>query len=1100
MMFRHVTRPHAWLDDGVWRRIESLCSRFDSLSTLNQSIALNVNSWQEWFEAEEPERMPFVDLRRESGVVEVTPFVHALVTLTIRPDRWPAVVNMYVEQVMGPKFRVEESHVVSFEHVYKVSDPGLPVFLRESALGGDAVSVVSRWAAGVPDGVEVFVTSITMDDLKSPFRLLAVVRKCMYAGWWLVVQNAHMAPQLLEAVVEMVQREAASGGGRKQGRVTYANEDGRESSGGGDQSAIVHHISGSPLLSLQKYLHSVARTEIWTSWQGSLVYASGGLGLGGKKGPRSGRMRDDGFSSSSRRRRGRRVGKGGGGGGAGGGGGGSGGGGSGGGSGGGGNGGGEGGGGLRGEAKWLAEVRKLNELGEFKSSMGTGVHLDPGEDVHTGPVSALFRLFVPVRDLEEVGENILASGPVFALGGGGSLKDDMLEVLSWLSEADFLRVRVAHWTPFLFSVAYVTAVFVGRNRYGKVGWASPFSVTWTQFRALLDSLEEIVMEAAGSARMSGGGGVEEESGESEGGGGGGGGEDGEDGEEDGERGRVRFGKSVLEAMKLPWALIRSVIGEALGSGLSAEVDRRVLTVILENVFTKALFEKGYSYDLYDLKVIGEDRKAVYKPVWVTGSHDLHRAAVSEVLLWPEADAPSLYGLTAASLEEMAMERTKRMLTKLRVLYAVNGGVGRGFVGYLKVRDGTRGVYPALSIHLGSKVVGRGVFCSRVPLPLSVQTHVSAKDVIRVMKRIQEAIPLALAHGQLRDRVRALGSGHPYRDFLRQEVVSLEKVVFLVQRMLAILQYGLSCDLLSLFQTQLWNSEPSLYPVVMSVTRSTHPWAGGSFLARGAGKGGSSGGGGGSGSVRSPGRRGGGLGRKFANGRQLLSVAVGSPNTVAARTGLDHVLDLSRKAATGLEWAPLLGTFFEAVHALVLNEVPGSWSNWSWEATSLEEWLGILRARGEQLSMWLKRDRLPMVWLGGLAHPFKFLQALKRKVVRSHPGWTSESTTLHAEFTLRDRELYLSSPPDGVYVHSLVLEGATWSNGKLGDPPSSSIRKKMPVLLISVIPRKDRPRHRLNVFSAPLYYDRGRGERLLWVDLPTDQEVRKWVVRGVALIA
>merc|ERR1711991_182359 len=100
--------------------------------------------------------------------------------------------------------------------------------------------------------------------------------------------------------------------------------------------------------------------------------------------------------------------------------------------------------------------------------------------------------------------------------------------------------------------------------------------------------------------------------------------------------------------------------------------------------------------------------------------------------------------------------------------------------------------------------------------------------------------------------------------------------------------------------------------------------------------------------------------------------------------------------------------------------------------------------------------------------------------------TSESTTLHAEFTLRDRELYLSSPPDGVYVHSIVLEGATWSNGKLGDPSGSSARKKMPVLLISVVSRKDRPRHRLNVYSAPLYYDRSRRERLLWVDLPTDQ--------------
>ncbi|KAL5962690.1 Dynein heavy chain 8 axonemal, partial [Taenia solium] len=74
-----------------------------------------------------------------------------------------------------------------------------------------------------------------------------------------------------------------------------------------------------------------------------------------------------------------------------------------------------------------------------------------------------------------------------------------------------------------------------------------------------------------------------------------------------------------------------------------------------------------------------------------------------------------------------------------------------------------------------------------------------------------------------------------------------------------------------------------------------------------------------------------------------------------------------------------------------------------------------------------------------------LTALRQEVSRAHPGWSLEFVSLQTTVTKRLYEEVTESPKEGLYIHGLFLQGASW------DRRSSRIVEPRPKQLFDAVP-------------------------------------------------
>ena len=107
-------------------------------------------------------------------------------------------------------------------------------------------------------------------------------------------------------------------------------------------------------------------------------------------------------------------------------------------------------------------------------------------------------------------------------------------------------------------------------------------------------------------------------------------------------------------------------------------------------------------------------------------------------------------------------------------------------------------------------------------------------------------------------------------------------------------------------------------------------------------------------------------------------------------------------------------------------MPESWKEESNASLrSLAGWLEDLAQRAQQLDDWTRAMEPPhVVWLPGLFNPMAFLTAVLQSWARLK-GWSLDQTVLVAEVTRRSAAATTERPREGVFVHGLVREGASW---------------------------------------------------------------------------
>ncbi|PSN54219.1 Dynein heavy chain 5 [Blattella germanica] len=174
----------------------------------------------------------------------------------------------------------------------------------------------------------------------------------------------------------------------------------------------------------------------------------------------------------------------------------------------------------------------------------------------------------------------------------------------------------------------------------------------------------------------------------------------------------------------------------------------------------------------------------------------------------------------------------------------------------------------------------------------------------------------------------------------------------------------------------------------------------------------------------------------------------------------------------------------SLDAMYDARIPDSWQKVSWESATLGFWYTELLERDAQFRRWISNGRPNVFWMTGFFNPQGFLTAMRQNLI-----------TRHSKEDLTD------SPPEGVYVHGLFLEGASLDrrSGKLIESKPKVLYEQMPVIYIYAINTTAGKDSRL--YECPIYRKPQRTDQkyIGSIDFETDNNPRHWTLRGVALL-
>ena len=211
---------------------------------------------------------------------------------------------------------------------------------------------------------------------------------------------------------------------------------------------------------------------------------------------------------------------------------------------------------------------------------------------------------------------------------------------------------------------------------------------------------------------------------------------------------------------------------------------------------------------------------------------------------------------------------------------------------------------------------------------------------------------------------------------------------------------------------------------------------------------------------------------------------------------------------------------ETLDSIFDAKVPHFWENtltgdeFSWRLPTLGLWFSSLLNRDDQYRSWLHNGRPISFWLTGFFNPNGCLTAMKQEVTRKHKAekWALDDIVYHTEVTNFERIDQVKNPPaEGIYIHGLFLDGATWSRqeGNLVESQPKILFVPLPILLVTGNIKKDEERARKEMFGTigpyecPVYKYTSRTDKyfIFFANLKCTPEKypNKWALRGVALL-
>ena len=134
------------------------------------------------------------------------------------------------------------------------------------------------------------------------------------------------------------------------------------------------------------------------------------------------------------------------------------------------------------------------------------------------------------------------------------------------------------------------------------------------------------------------------------------------------------------------------------------------------------------------------------------------------------------------------------------------------------------------------------------------------------------------------------------------------------------------------------------------------------------------------------------------------------------------------------------------------KVPRKWLKFSWQSASLGFWFTELLERDAQFRRWCMHGRPKVFWMTGFFNPQGFITAMRQEVTRAHKNWSLDSVVCQNLVTRFTKEDIHESPPEGVYITGLFLEGASLErkSGKLVEAKPKVLYEEIPLIYIYAI--------------------------------------------------
>lgn len=123
----------------------------------------------------------------------LSPFQRLAVLRCLRPDKLVPAVHGYVVETLGPRY--VEPQEFQLQPIYEDSQPGVPLIFVLSP-GADPMADLLRFAEAKARRVE----AVSLGQGQGPVAE-AAVRDAMAGGYWVVLQNCHLAKSFLPRCV-----------------------------------------------------------------------------------------------------------------------------------------------------------------------------------------------------------------------------------------------------------------------------------------------------------------------------------------------------------------------------------------------------------------------------------------------------------------------------------------------------------------------------------------------------------------------------------------------------------------------------------------------------------------------------------------------------------------------------------------------------------------------------------------------------------------------------------------------------------------------------------------------------------------------------------
>jgi len=196
-------------------------------------------------------------------------------------------------------------------------------------------------------------------------------------------------------------------------------------------------------------------------------------------------------------------------------------------------------------------------------------------------------------------------------------------------------------------------------------------------------------------------------------------------------------------------------------------------------------------------------------------------------------------------------------------------------------------------------------------------------------------------------------------------------------------------------------------------------------------------------------------------------------------------------------------------SLQLNRVNDGWKALAYPSLKhLSTWFANLLIRQQQLVDWTneRSGLLKSIWICGLFNPMAFLTAVMQVTARETKLPLDYMTNRSTFLNILDASDVASQPANGVHIHGLFLEGASWEEGKgddegyISDSKMKELHPVMPVANVFSVHIEQMSWE--SMYSCPVFITPERGATFVTkmnVRMDPDDDEKRWILAGAALV-